>query len=109
MQILNIDHLEYVVLFMREKLDKLDKVNEEWGTEELDVGEQIGTPSTASHLGAPEKDKKPLSSLVNTTRFTVPGLPQMLEAFVNRFRTAKEGYYKVKREHMVVYSLLCCQ
>lgn len=94
---------------MREKLNKLDKVNEGWGTEELDVGEQIGTPSAASYLGAPETDEKPLSSLVNTTRFTVPGLLQMLEAFVNKFRTVKEGYYKVKREHMVVYFLLCCQ
>ena len=86
---------------MRAKIDKLDQMNEELDTEELDVEEERGTPLTAFHLGAPEKDQKPLSNLMNTTRFSVPNLLQMLEAFVNRFRTVEEGYYKVQWEHMV--------
>ena len=84
------------------KLDKFNHMNEEQNAEDSDVEEQTGIPSTAFHLGAPEKGEKPLSDLMNTTRFSVPHLLQMLETYINRFRTAGEGYYRVQRGHMVI-------
>ena len=111
LQILNIDHLEYLVTFMRAKLDKLDRIIEEPDAEGPDMEEQTGpslTTMTMSegllvhfHLGAPEKEEKPISELTGATKFLVLGLPRMLEVFLNKSRTKDESYYKVRSGHIV--------
>lgn len=116
-QILKLDHLEYVLSFLRMKLDKFDSMAKERDARELDIGEQADGPSievvtsggSAVHpyLGAPDKEEKvkPLSKLIGITKFSVPNLHRMLEAFLNKFRTREEGYYKVQKEHMVSMSI----
>jgi hypothetical protein len=114
-QILNIDHLEYLVTYMRAKLDKLDRMNVEQDLEESDVGGQIDaslTTTTVSegssdglsahfHLGSPEKDEKALLDLTGATKVLVPNLLRMLGAFINKSRTRDEGYYQVQSGHIV--------
>ena len=108
-QILNLDHLEYLVSFMRMKLDKFDSALKEKCIEEPDTVEQTGGLSVAMlpeessinfYLGAPEREG-PLSELKGATKFSVPNFPQMLEVFLNKFRTQQEGYYRVRRDHGV--------
>ena len=110
-QILNLIHLEYLASFIRTKINKLDQMKREQDAEGLDVRDQMGAMSTATtvpgvkshiHLGAPEKDETPLSELTDPAGFSVPGFPKLLEAYVNRFRTREEGYYRVQKEHMVI-------
>lgn len=111
-QILNIDHLEYLVSFMRMKLNKLDRTKKEQDLKKPGVGEQTGASSITTtawggslvhfHLGAPENKEKPLLDLTCVTRFSVPDLARMLETFINKTRTIEEGYYKVQKEHMVI-------
>jgi hypothetical protein len=111
LQILNVDHLEYLVTFMRAKLDKLDCIIEEPDAEGPDIEEQTGpslTTITMSggllvhfHLGSPEKEEKPISDLTGATKFSVLGIPRMLERFLNKSRTRDESYYKVQSGHMV--------
>ena len=62
-----------------------------------------GGSSVHPYLGAPdtEEKEKPLSKLTGITRFSVPNLHRMLEAFLNKFRTQEEGWYKVQKEHIV--------
>ncbi|KAF9780021.1 hypothetical protein BJ322DRAFT_1165130 [Thelephora terrestris] len=102
-QILNLIHLEYLVCFIRAKLDKLDQMKKERDAEELDVRDQTDVLATATtapketthvYLGAPAKDETPLSELTNPAGFSVPNLPKLLETFVNCFRTQEEGYYR---------------
>lgn len=111
LQILNLVHLEYLVSFMRAKLDKLDRMKKEQDTEGLDVRDQMDAlpttttaPEGISHiyLGAPEKDETPLSKLTDPAGFSIPNLPNLLETFVNHFRTEEEGYYRVRKEQVVI-------
>ena len=92
------------------KLDKFDSRIEEQDTEGLGDQEQTGGSSGTAmsdglsvcfYLGSPEKKEKPLLDLTGITQFSVPNLPRMLEEFLNKFRTQEEGYYKVRKEHMV--------
>jgi hypothetical protein len=100
--------LEYLVSFIRAKLDKLDKTNEEWNAEQLDTRKQISTSSTDIpnnshiHLGAPDDKERSLLDLMNDLKYPVHNLPKLLETFINKFRTAEEGYFRVKKEHMVI-------
>lgn len=88
---------------MRMKLDKHDRINKEQETEQKEAGiSLLATASARFHLGAPEEHKKSLSALMKTTRFPVPNFMNILESFINRFRTAAEGYYKVQKELMVI-------
>ena len=107
------DHLEYLVSFIRMKINRLDQVTEERKTEELD-GEELdgeeqmdappvvttasGGPLIHTYLGAPEKDDKPLLEL---TKFSIPNFLHILGEFINKFRTREEGYYRVQKDHMV--------
>jgi hypothetical protein len=106
-QILNLDHQEYLVSFMRTKLNNVDRKATEQLAEKLNMGGQADVPPTAPtipvhfHLGSPEKKEKPLLDLTAATKFSVPGLLRMLEAFSNGFRTSEEGYHKVRNTHMV--------
>lgn len=96
---------------MRMKLDKFDCAVNEQETEEPDVEDQAGAslattttpeePLVHFHLGAPEKNEKPLSDLTGIANFSVSNLPHMLEEFLNRFRTQEEGYYRARKEHTV--------
>ncbi|KAF9784401.1 hypothetical protein BJ322DRAFT_1194914 [Thelephora terrestris] len=109
-QILNLIHLEYLVCFIRTKLNKFDQMKKEQEAEGLDVRDQTGALSTSTtapegishiYLGAPKKDETPLSELTNPAGFSVPNLLNLLETFVNQSRTQEEGYYRVRKEHMV--------
>ena len=96
---------------MRTKLDKLDRITEERIAGEVDREQQTSVSPTATstsrgplvhiHLGAPEKSDKPILELMETPKFSFPGLLRMLERFINKFRTREEGYYKVQKDHMV--------
>ena len=98
--------MEYLVSFIRAKLNKLDDINKEWNAVQLDAGKQTGSSSAdvPDGLGAPDAKEKSLLELMNNLKFPVPNLPNLLEAFVNSFRTPIEGYYKVRKEHMVIKS-----
>ena len=110
-QILDLDHLEYLVSFIRTKLDKLDSITKEQDTGEPTIEEQIGGSSievvtsggssVLPYLGAPEKDEKPLLDLTGITKFLVPNFPHILEGFLNKLHTQEEGYYRVQKEHKV--------
>lgn len=96
---------------MHMKIDKFDCVAEEQDKVELDMENETGVslttttvlegPSNCFHLGAPEKNAKPLSGLTGATKFSISHLPCMLEDFLNRIRTQGESYYRVQRGHMV--------
>jgi len=111
LQILKLDHLDYVLSFLRMKLDRFDSMAEEQDARESDVEEQTGGSSIEvvtsggssvhPYLGAPDKEEKALSKLTGITKYSVPNLHRMLETFLNKFRTQEQGYYKVQKEHMV--------
>ena len=95
------------------KLNRLDQRTKEQDLKEPGIGEQTGASSITTtwggsldhfHLGAPENKEKPLLDLTCVTRFSVPDLAHMLETFINKSRTAEEGYYKVQKEHTVIIS-----
>jgi hypothetical protein len=89
---------------MRGRLNKLDEQNR---GEQPEIGGEISTLSTGIpddshfHLGSPDKEKS-LLDLMNDLKFPVPNLPNLLEAFVNKFRAPEEGYFKVRKEYKVV-------
>ena len=93
------------------KLDRFDSMIKERDEEESGIEEQTGGStievvtaggsSVHPYLGAPDKKEKSLSELTGATKFSVPNLPRMLEAFLNKYRTQEEGYYKVQKEHTV--------
>ena len=68
---------------------------------QLGVEKQMGTSSAnipdGSHfcLGTPDGKEKSLLELMNDIRFPVPNLPNLLEAFVNKFHSPAEGYHEV--------------
>ena len=110
LQILKLDHLEYLVSFIRMKLDKFDCRIKEQDTEEPGVQKQTCGSSSAAmskgppacfSLGSPEKEEKLLLKLTGITKFSVPNLQRMLEEFVNKFRTEEEGFYRVRKKHTV--------
>lgn len=100
--------MEYLVSFIRTKIDKVDeskkRVAEEEDEEEMDIPSTTTTssgPLAHSYLRAPEKEEKPLSELLKTATFLIPNLANMLGVFVNNLRTREESYYRVQKEHIV--------
>ena len=107
MQILNIIQLEYLVIFIRAKINKLDRVRSEQNADpEAKKANLLSTTAkeglSCFYLGASEPEPQSLSKFAESGGFLVPGVPNLLEAFVNRFRTVEEGYYKVQGEDMVI-------
>lgn len=96
---------------MRMKLDRFDRMAERQDAEGPEGEDEIGVPLTTTTtsegssicflLGAPEKQEKPLSDLTGATKFSISNLSRMLEDFLNRLRIHGDGYYKVRKEHMV--------
>lgn len=111
LQILHLIHLEYLVSFIRAKINKLDYIKKEQEAEGLDVRDQMAALSTATtapegtshvYLGAPEKNDAPLSELTKPAGLSVSSLVKLVETYINSFRTREEGHYRVQKEHMVI-------
>ena len=103
------DHLEYLVSFIRMKVDKMDEskktvAEEEDDEEEMDTSLTKTTssgPLIHSYLRAPEKTEKSLAELMKSSRLSIPNLPSILGVFINDLRAREEGHYRVQKEHMV--------
>lgn len=104
-QILFFEHLEYIISFIRGKLDKLDEFNKKQNEAGLPSSGVVALEaSPCFYLGSSEGDDKQLSKLPETAGVQVPSLPNLLEAYVNKFRTREERYYRVRKDHLVADS-----
>lgn len=101
-QILNIEHLEYVISFIDAKVKRVDDAKKKH--QGIGALPTVVTSKESSHfhLGSPAKVEEELSKLTNSAGSPIFNLPNLLETYINKFRTEEEGYYRVQKEHMVL-------